>query len=109
MLKYIVAVVAAALLAVSGYSFYLRNVVKAQAETLQDYETTIDTQDRAIKAAAAREKLMAKTLKDNLAAKAALSTKQKESNARLEKALAANADWASQPVPAAVADWLRKP
>jgi hypothetical protein len=107
LLRYAVAIMASLLLALAGYNFYLRNVVDGQDKTLAANILVIDTQDREIKAGAIREKKAAAVLKKYQADNAALAKKQKESNDKLEQALEANRDWADQPLPDGIADWLR--
>jgi Tfp pilus assembly protein PilO len=107
LLKYAVAIMAALLLALAGYNFYLRNVVAGQEQILAANVVVIDTQNRELKAGVEREKKAAVVLKKYQADNAALANKQKESNDRLEQALEANKDWANQPVPDGIAEWLR--
>ena len=106
-LKYIVAIMAAALLGLAGYNFYLRNVAAGLAHTIAQNVVIIDTQNREIKAGADRERRFAATLKKYQTDNAALVRKQKESNDKLEQVLEASKDWADQPVPDGVANWLR--
>ena len=107
MLKYVVAVMGAALLALAGYNFYLRNEAVKLYGTIATNTIVMDTQDRELKAGVVREKTFASTLKKYQEDNAALNRKQKESNDKLEQALAANKDWADQSIPDGIASWLR--
>lgn len=106
-LKYAVAIMAALLLGLAGYNFYLRNVTAKLNKAIAGHVIVIDNQGRELKAGAARELRFAETLKKHQADNAALVKRHKESNDKLEQTLRTHEVWANKPLPAGVTEWLR--
>lgn len=105
--RYATIVLSAALVALTGYSLYLRSQTATLTATVAANTVVIQTQDREIKAGVEREKRNALVLKNYQTENAVLAKKKKESDDKLDKVLEANRDWADQPIPDGVSDWLR--
>ena len=108
MMKYLIALLAAVALACAGYASWAHQkavqatiIIDRQAGTIRLQQEALDAQEQAAK---------------RLTAVAALQSKQHEqSMRRLRESITAQnaalelaAEWAAQPVPISVVDWLRK-
>lgn len=100
MLKYIVAALSAVCLALAGY-------VQYQRVSLSEQKQTIATQAAAIRSYEDKIKRDARTAASRAAKAKATAIKDKEATSAKDKALAASPEWAAQPLPAGVADWVR--
>lgn len=102
-----VAAMAALLLGLAGYNFYLRNANASLLVEMAANAALIESQHQELKAGAARELRGAATLKQYLADNRSLAKKESIANDKLNSALKDSKEWASTPIPDAVADWLR--
>jgi hypothetical protein len=107
MTKYLLAALAAVAVALGGWGYYGHYRNLKLKETITTHELTIGNQAIAIRELHSKQKRDTAVLRDMAARSAALATKQKETDHALSKALAANSEWASTPIPPDVADWLR--
>lgn len=108
MTKYLSAVLAAVVLALSGWVFYERHRVTSLKAYVAAQQLTIQNQNTAIQAHQEKAKRDTATLKDMAKRQAALATKQKESTNALSKAIEAAPDWADTPLPDSIIDWVRQ-
>jgi septal ring factor EnvC (AmiA/AmiB activator) len=108
MTKYLTAILAAVILALSGWVFYERHRVSRLQADVESQQLTIQNQNTAILSHQEKAKRDTATLKDMAKRQAALTVKQKESTNALSKAIGAAPDWADTPLPDSIIDWVRK-
>lgn len=107
MMKYLYAAAAILVVTLAGWGYYGHAKASALAATVAAQKTTIAQQDIALAAHEAKAKRDKAAAVDRAKRQAAADMRQKEAANAKDTAIKANPEWADQPVPADIADWLR--
>ena len=97
-------------LALGGFAVQTARLSKAENRAVEatnlagEYQRSMESLERAVAAQAKSDKAARESLENRAKRAEALATKTKKENHALQEALAANPDWASQPIPAGLLD-----
>lgn len=103
MTKYLIAAIAALVLALAGVGYLLKGQIAKNGEQSQTIDTLTTALETADKQRKADQALLARRARE----KAAIARESASLRLKLDRALAANPDWANQPVPQGVQDALK--
>lgn len=103
MTKYLIAAIAALMLLLTGVGYSL----KAQIKKNGAQATKITALEDVLEAAATQRKADQALLARRAREKAAIALEMASTRQQLDRALAANPDWANQPIPQEVQDALK--
>ena len=108
MINYIRLALAAVVLAMAGGLFWQHQSLQAARKQAALYQGSIATLEASLEASRLSAQLAEQALARQTAARAAERAKLKASNAELNRLIQEHRDWADQPVPPGVADWVRE-
>lgn len=91
----------------SGALYWTRLNASQAAQRVSEYQGTIQALETALAAQERASQALRRTAQAERSARLAAEARAKESTDAVIKAIQADPDWATQPVPDAVADWVQ--